>query len=258
MSRRCLAAALTAMAVGAAFSSAQAADLMVLSAGSVQEVLEEVGRQFARDSGQPVTFDFATAGQVRNRIAAGEAFDLAVAPAPAIAELERAGKLVAGLSTELGRVGLGVAVREGVPMPDVTTADAFKRALLAAKKVAFTDPKVGGTAGIYFANLLKTLGVADNVNKKAVLTAGGRDTAERVAKGEADIGITFISEITPVSGAKLVGLLPPDMRNYTTYVAGVVAASAKAETAHAFAAAAIGPSMRERWRQAGFETPAGR
>ena len=258
MSGRCLAAALIAMTLGAAGPLAQADDLKVLAAGSVQEVLEDFGRQFAHDSDQPVAFSFATTGEVRSRIIAGEAFDLAIAAAPTIAELERAGKLVAGLSTELGRVGLGVAVREGMPMPDVTTADALKRALTAAKKVAFTDPKVGGTAGIYFANLLKSLGVADVVNKKAVLTAGGRDTAERVAKGEADIGITFISEITPVTGAKLVGLLPPDMRNYTTYVAGVVAASPKAETAHAFAAAAVGPSMRERWLRAGFETPAGR
>lgn len=258
MFARYLAAALTAVSIAAAGPVARAAELKVLSAGSVQEVLEEIGHQFTRDSGQVVTFDFTTAGQVRSRIMAGEAFDLAVAPGAVMGELGKAGKLMAGLSAELGHVGLGLAVREGTPMPDITTPEAFKRTLTAAKKVAFTDPKAGGTAGVYFANLLKTLGLADTVNKKAVLTAGGRDTAERVAKGEADVGITFVSEIVPVTGAKLVGLLPADMRNYTTYVAGVVSASPKTETAHAFIAAATASSVRELWWRAGFETPPGR
>lgn len=170
---RAIVVGVTAMALNAGGPVARADDLKVLSAGSVQEVLEDVGRQFTRDSGQRVAFDFITAGQVRSRIAAGEAADIAIASAAIIGELEKSGRVVAGLSTVLGWVGLGVAVREGAPIPDVTTPEAFKRALTAAKKVAFTDPKAGGTAGLYFAGLLKTLGLADAVNKKAVLTAGG-------------------------------------------------------------------------------------
>ena len=258
MFSRAIVVVVAAMALAASGPAARADALKVLSAGSVQDVIEDVGRRFERDSGQPVSFDFTTAGQVRSKVLAGAPVDVVIASTAVAGELEKAGKLVAGLSTVLGWVGLGVAVREGVPIPDVRTPEAFKKTLLAAKKVAFTDPKAGGTAGLYFADLLKSLGVADAVNKKAVLTAGGRDTAERVARGDADLGVTFVSEIAPVSGAKLAGLLPPEMRNYTTYVAGVASVTTKAETAHAFIAAATSSAMTQRWREAGFETPVGR
>ena len=109
---------------------------------------------------------------------------------------------VPGSVTDLGRTVTGVAVREGAPAPDISTPEAFKQALLKAKTVAYTDPKAGGSGGIMFAALLEKLGIADAVNKKAVLGKRGAEVADSIADGRAEIGTTFISEVLPGRASK--------------------------------------------------------
>ena len=237
----------------AAVAPARAAELRVLSAEAPRDALEAVAVQFTRETGHRVTFAFMTAGQVRAGVDGGETADVAIASPAFIAELAKSGKVVD--TTNLGRIGLAVAVREGAPAPDVSSTDAFVKALRAARSVSYTNPTAGGTAGLYFAGLLQKLGIADEINSKTVFSAGGRDAALKVAQGEAELGITFPSEILPVKGAKVGGMLPDALQNYVTYVAAVPTASANRAAARAYIAALTNAAAHDAWIKAGFEAP---
>jgi molybdate transport system substrate-binding protein len=246
----CLGVAGAAIAAG----PARAADLKVLSAEAPRDALEAVAGQFGKSAATRVSFGFMTAGQVRDRILKDENADLAIASSAFIDEMVKSGKAVS--AGNLGRIGLAIAIHEGAPAPDISTPEKFVAVLRAAKSVAFTDPAAGGTAGQYFAGLLQRLGIADEIKAKAVLSKGGRDAAQRVAKGEAEIGITFPSEIAPIEGAKVAGMLPDSLQNYVIYQAAIPAAGANKEAAKAFVAALRAAAAAEHWKAAGFEPPA--
>ena len=146
-------------------------------------------------------------------------------------------------------------VKDGTPKPDISSVEAFKQALLAAKSVAYIDPASGGSSGIYVAGLLDKLGIADEVKPKAKLIQGGY-VAELIAKGEAELGIHQISEILPVKGIMLVGPLPAEIQNYTVYAAGLGANAKQAEAAKALIKALSGPAAAEVLKSKGME-PAG-
>jgi molybdate transport system substrate-binding protein len=230
-----------------------AADIKVMSAGAVKPMVLALGEEFARESGNKVEFAFGTVGAMRKRFEDGEAADLVVLSASAIAGMEKSGAFISGSRTDLGRVVTGVVIREGAPVPDISTAEAFKQALINARSVAYTDPKAGGSSGTFFAGLLERLGIAEAVNKKAVLRRGGHDVATAVANGEAEIGSTFISEILPVQGARVAGPLPEELANVNTYTAAISAKSASRETAAALIGKLTSAATRERWVAAGLE-----
>ncbi len=230
-----------------------AAEIKVMSAGAVKPMVLALGQEFARETGNKVEFAFGTVGAMRKRFEDGEAADLVVLSASAIEAMEKSGKFLPGSRTDLGRTITAVAVRDGAPVPDISTVDAFKQALLKARSVAYTDPKAGGSSGTFFAGLLERLGIAEAVNKKAVLRRGGHDVAEAIAKGEAEIGTTFISEILPVKGVKIVGPLPPGLENTNTYTAAISANGAAREAAAALLRKLTSPASRERWSAAGLE-----
>ncbi len=231
-------------------------EIVVTSAEAVRDILEAVAPKFTEETGHTVSLAFMTAGEVSRRVEAGEPIDLAIASSGVLAELAQTGKAPA--ASPLGRIGMAVAVREGGDVPELATPEAFVKALLAAKSVSYTDPAAGGTAGLYFAGLLRKLGIADEVNSRAVLSKGGRDAAEKVAKGEAELGITFPSEINPVKGARVGGMLPEALQNYVTYAAAIPAASKNTDAARAYLAALMAVSAREHWQAAGFEQLGGR
>ena len=134
-----------------------------------------------------------------------------------------------GSVTDLGRTVTGVAVREGAPVPDISTPEAFKQALLKAKTVAYTDPKAGGSGGIMFAALLEKLGIAEAVNKKAVLGSAAPRWRQSIAEGRAEIGTTFISEVLPREGRQVVvGPLPGELHSANTYTAAIPPAASSA------------------------------
>jgi molybdate transport system substrate-binding protein len=200
---------------------AQSADLKVVSGGAFKQVLNALAAQYQKESGNRLDITYQTVGQHLALIRDGkEEFDVAVLTPDAIDGLAKDGKILPGTRTDLAQVGVGVVVKAGAPQPDISTVDAFKRALLAAKSVAYIDPKAGGSSGIYVEGLLVKLGIADQVNAKAVLVHGGA-VADHIADGEAEIGVHQISEILPVEGVTLVGPLPADIQNFTTYSAGV-------------------------------------
>ena len=201
--------------------SIKAADIKVISGGAFKQVLNALAEQYGNASGNKLDLTYRTVGQHLQLIKSGEeSFDVAVLTPDAIDGLIKDGKVVAGSRADLAKTGVGVAVKAGAPLPDISSVDAFKRALLAAKSVAYIDPAAGGSSGIYVGRLLERLGIAAEVNAKAKLIHGGA-VADHIADGEAEIGIHQISEILPVKGVVLVGPLPADIQNFTFYSAGV-------------------------------------
>src|ERR1700682_5039765 len=232
-----------------------AADLKVISAGAVRGLIAQIIDDYARQTGQKFDFTIGTTGQLRNIIASGQPADLIIVSTPLMAELEKTGKFLPGSRADLGRVGIGVAVRDGAAVPDVATPDAFKQALVAAKSVAYTNPAEGGTSGIYFAGLTERLGIADALKQKAGLTKGGREAAIEVAEGRAEMAVIYVSEAIAVKGVKVAGLLPPTLQDYSPYAAAIPQNSLDATAARAFITALTSAAMAERGRANGFEPP---
>jgi molybdate transport system substrate-binding protein len=214
-----------------AANNATAADIKVLTAGAYKQVILALQPDFEKQTGNKLIVDNGTTGQLVKRIEGGETFDVVVAPPKTIDELSQKGKVASGSRVLLARVGIGVVVKEGTPKPDISSVEAFRKALLNAKSVAYIDPASGGSSGIYLAGLFEKLGIANDLKPKAKLINGGY-VAEHIAKGEAEIGIHQISEIVPVKGAILVGPLPDQIQHFTVYAAGL-GANAQAKTAAA-------------------------
>ena len=234
----------TILAVALVFvmsQQAEAAELKLASGGAFKQVLTALAALYEKESGNALDISYQTVGQHLALIRDGkEAFDVAVLTPDAIDGLVKEGKIVPGTRADLAKVGVGVVVKAGTPLPDISTVDAFKRTLLAAKSVAYIDPKAGGSSGIYVEGLLQRLGIADQVNAKAVLVHGGA-VADHIADGEAEIGVHQISEILPVPGVTLVGPLPAEIQNYTVYAAGVGTAAKDEGTARALVKFLAGP-----------------
>jgi molybdate transport system substrate-binding protein len=249
-----LSLAIMLMAAGAPRGAA-AAEIKVLTAGAFKQVLLALLPAFEQQTGHKVIVENDTVGALGKRIEGGVGFDLAVLTPAAVDELTRKGKFVDGSRKNLARVGVGVVVKEGAAKPDIGSVDAFKKALLAAKSVAYIDPAAGGSSGIYVSGLLDKLGIAAEVKPKAKLIPGGA-VAEHIARGEAELGIHQISEILPVKGITLVGPLPGEIQNYTVYAAGVGANAKESAAAKALLDALSGPASAEVFKSRGME-PAG-
>jgi molybdate transport system substrate-binding protein len=235
---------------------ALAAEISVLCAGAARGSIVPLIEPFQRASGHVIRFDYGTAGQIQARLKEGPAAairpDVVIVTPAVLAELEKAGIVAAGSTVALARTGMGVGVREGAARPDISSVEAFRRALLAARAVAYIDPAAGGTSGRYFAGVLEKLGIAEAIRPKAVLVPGGY-AAERVAQGEADLVVHQISEILPVKGVTLVGPLPAELQLYTTYAAALVAGTAQAEAARAWIRYLSGPEGRKAFAERGLE-----
>jgi molybdate transport system substrate-binding protein len=220
-----------AFAVGfVGLAQAAASEIKVLTAGAYRQVMDALVPDFERHTGNKVTVDNGTTGQLTKRIEGGEAFDVLVITPAVVDQLIASGKLTAGSRVMLASVGVGVVVKEGAPKPDVSTVEAFKKALIDAKSVAYIDPASGGSSGIYIDKLLVTLGIADQIKPKAKLKQGGH-VADLIASGEAELGIHQISEIVPVKGVTLVGPLPKEIQSTTNYAGGLSASAKDKEAA---------------------------
>jgi molybdate transport system substrate-binding protein len=245
---------LATVALAWSVPAAKAAEIKVLSAGAMKEVVLAVVPEFEKATGHKVIFANDTAGALSRRILGGEAFDVAVITPAVIDDLVSKGKVAAGSRVNLAQVGVGVMVKAGAPAPDISTVDAFKRTLLEAKSVAYIDPASGGSSGIYLAGLFEKLGIADQIKPKAKLKKGGY-VAELLVSGEAELGIHQISEIVPVKGVTLVGPLPKEIQNVTVYAAGMASNAADAEAAKALIKVLAGPSAAAVLTGKGMDRP---
>lgn len=247
-------AALVAGVMLAAAQGAAAEEVKVLTAGAFKQVVVALAPRYEQASGNKVVIDNDPVGTLVKRIEGGEAFDVAVISPAAVDELIEKGKIAPGSAMVLAKVGIGAVVKEGAAKPDISDLDAFKRALMAAKSIAYIDPASGGSSGIYIAGLLQKLGLADAVKAKTKLIPGGL-VAEHIANGEAELGIAQISEITPVKGGALVGPLPAEVQNYTTYAAGVSAGAKDPAAAQALIKAFTGPDAATVIAAKGMQAP---
>ena len=225
------------------------ADIRVLSTHAAMGVLNELGPKFERATGHRLSIGYDPAKAVKRQVENGAAFDVAIVTRPVFDDLAAQGKILLETRADIGRSGLGVAVRKGAPKPDIATTEAFKRALLAAKSVVRSTE---GTSGIYFEKLLDRLGIAEAMRDKVKLGPSGR-VAELVARGEADMAVQQIAELLPVTGAQYAGPFPPELQLYSEFAAGVASASKHREAAKAFIATLTTPEAIALFTAAGLE-----
>ena len=220
-----------ALALTITTTAAQAADIRIICSNGFHAVMQELGPQYESATGHKLVVSYGLAAVLGKEIEGGATFDLAILAPPQIDALIKLGKIAAETRTVLARSGIGVMVRTGAPKPDISTVDAFKRTLLAAKSIAFPPQ---GQSGIYLAGLIERLGLTEALKPKMMPIANGPLTGETVAKGEAEIGITPIGELLAVKGVALVGPLPAEVQNYIVQTAGVSAAATQGAAARDF------------------------
>src|SRR5215212_275117 len=242
------------LAVWACVTADEAAEVKILTAGAIKAVVLELVPEFEKETGHKAVIDNDTAGGLAKRIEGGEAFDLAVITPGVIGDLAKKGKVAGDGRANVARVGVGIVVKEGATAPDVSSVDAFKRTLLAAKSVAYIDPASGGSSGIYLSGLFDKLGIAAEIKPKARLKQGGY-VAELIANGEAELGLHQISEILPVKGVTLVGPLPAEIQNYTTYAAAVGTEAKQPDAARAMLKLLTGSAADSVLKARGMERP---
>jgi molybdate transport system substrate-binding protein len=251
MNRRALSIGAALLLCGA--QAALAAQISVLSAGAIEPGIRPALAAFEKASGHSVTLTFATAPQIRQRIEAGAVVDMLIAPPAVLDELEQAGKIGADRTQRvpIGRVGLGVAVRPGAALPDISNADALKRAVLEADSLVFNR----ASTGLYFEALLKKMGIDAEALPKSTRYADGASVMEHVLHGKGrEIGFGAITEIVLLrgKGLQLVGPLPPELQNFTAYMATSMKAQPTGET-QALLQHLASPAMQAAYRAAGID-----
>jgi molybdate transport system substrate-binding protein len=231
--------------------AAAAAEIKVLSAGAIEPGLKAAAGAFQKSTGHVVRITFNTAPEIRKRIDAGEVQDVVIAPPAAMEEFSKAGK-VRQDRIEVGRVGMGVAVRPGAPLPDISSGDALRKSILEADSIVFNR----ASTGQYFEGLLKKMGIYEQVEKKTTRYPDGNSVMEHVLNGKGrEIGFGPITEILlhRDHGLRLVGPLPAEAQNYTRYTAGVMSGAPSADAAQDFVRYLGTPAAKAAFSAAGIE-----
>jgi molybdate transport system substrate-binding protein len=246
-----VALALAAIVLAAGTGLAEAADLKVFSTTAFTELWTVLKPKFEA-GGYRLDLVLQPSGVIGKRIVDGESGDVIVSTSASVAGLDKSGKIAPGTTRLLASSGMGVAVAKGAPKPDISTPEAFRNALLAARSVAYSDPAGGGASGAVFAKMLKDLGIADAVNAKAKL-GRGIPNAEFVVKGESDIAIQQIPELMMTSGIDIVGPFPPALQSLTEFAAAVLATSANPAAAKALVEFLDSPETLALLKSRGFD-----
>ncbi len=225
-----------------------AQELRVLSGGAAKSLVDPLAASF---KGATVKMEYAPMGKLVAALKAGDAADMVIVTTDVIDGLIKENRVTAG--TPIARVGIGVAVNENAPSPDISTAEALKKTLLAAKSVVYIDPKTG-TSGKHVLFVFQKLNIEREMQPKTTLGQGGYIT-EPVGRGEIELGLHQISEILPVKGVKLVGPLPPELQKYTVYVAAPSTTTKNQRVVEALIAHLTGTAARGRLEKAGYTAP---
>jgi molybdate transport system substrate-binding protein len=214
--------------VPAQLSNALSAELKIMCPRSMWTVLNEIGPEFERRTGHTLNVVHDIAATLANRIIAGESFDIFIGPPVQIERVIKSGKVDAGTRTPIARSGIGVEVKASAPKPDISSVEAFKRALLNAKSIGYLRQE--GTSGAYLHGLLERLGIADAIKSK-VIRPETDIVSQLVAKGEIELGMVVITQIVTTSGVELVGPIPQEIQYYVRWSGGVSANSAAPDAA---------------------------
>ncbi len=212
---------------------AGAAEIKALVTIALQSTFEELGPVFEKATGHKLTTIFGLSPVMAKRVQDGEVADYVVSTRGGIDGLVKSGKALPGSDKTLARSSIGVAVRKGAPKPDISTPDALKKTLLAARAISYSNPAAGGPSGVHFAKVLERLGIAEEMKAKTKFPPAGGFTAQLLAKGEVDIAVQQMGELLSATGVEVVGPLPGDLQNITVYAAAIPAAAKEPEAAKA-------------------------
>ena len=240
-------AILAVLCLAVASNAAAQQTLTVLSSNATKALIEELGPQFEKATGQKLTLRFDNSAALKTRIEKAEAFDVAVMTATVVSDLSMAGKLAASSRVEIARAGVGMAIHPLATKPDISSLDTLKGALITARSITYVEQ--GATASI-LRSIFAKLGLTELMNAKTVYSDSA---AHAVAERKAELGFTQISEILNVPGATFAAPLPPEVQVYTTFAAAASASSTSAEAARRFIAFISGPQAAGAIKQKGME-----
>ena len=233
---------------------AAADSIKVLTGGAFKPVLTDMLPDFEKQTGHKVTVVNDTAGMLSQRIMTGEAFDIVILPLANLDQLSSEGKVIDDSMTPFGKVGVGVAVALSAPQPYIGSTEGLRRTLLDARTVAYIDPAMGGTSGIYVARLFQQLGIASQMQAKSVLVHDGL-AGQAVARGQAEIALQQASELRLVPSVKFAGLLPEAVQNWTVYTGALSPAARSKDAALTLMSALSDPGLEPMLKRRGLESP---
>lgn len=242
------------VALLAATPAVRAAEIDAFVSTAIKTVTDELLPPFERANGHTIRAVYAPSGALIPRFERGEPVDVFLTDSTAIDALIRQGKIVAG-RIDLARTGIGIAVRKGATRPDVSSAEALKRALIAAKSVGYAAPSGGSITAAHIMGMFEKLGIAAEMAPKARLAAGGPNgrVSVLVSSGQAEIGLQQVSELMSNPEVEVIGMLPAELQQTTLYSAGVTTSAREAKAARALIAALIVPSAGPIYKARGLE-----
>ena len=242
------------IALLAATGAAQAAEINAFISTAIKAATDELLPPFERANGHAIRASYAPSGALIPRFNRGEPVDIFLTDSAAIDELVKQGKIVAG-RTDLARTGIGIAVRKGAPKPDVSSPEALRRALLAAKTVGHAAPAGGSITAAHIQGVFQRLGIAAQVTPKIKLAVGGPNgrVSALVSSGEAEIGLQQVSELMSNPELEVIGMLPAELQQITIYSAGVTTNAREAEAAKALIKALTAPSAAPIYKAKGLD-----
>lgn len=255
MKRRYSVAAVIAITIGficlpAQRARAQAGHINALVSNGVKAVMEELRPQCERAVGHPIDMQFNTSAALKQKIEAGDAFDVTILTSDLIDDLTKQGKIASGTRVDLARSGIGVGIRAGAPKPDISTPEAMKQTLLNAKAISYAAE---GASRVYIEKMFESLGIKDEVKPKVILEKQPGQPQINVAEGKADLVMTLVSEILPVHGIELLGPLPADFQHYVSLAGGVGAGAQDPEAAKSMLKFLSGPKAAPVFKAKGME-----
>jgi molybdate transport system substrate-binding protein len=233
-----------------AATTANTAEIKVISSVGVKAALEELKPHFERATEHKLAITYGTAVPLKRQIDAGETFDVVILTPAMLDDLAKQGKVAPDSKSDVAKVGIGVAIRAGAPKPDLGTPEGFKQALLNAKAIAYSKE---GQSGMMMARVIDRLGITEEMKPKTVLETRSGLTAATVVEGTADMAFTLISEILPIRGAELAGPLPSALQGYVVFTAGVAPGTKDAAAAKSFVDFFKAPASLPVLKTAGME-----
>jgi molybdate transport system substrate-binding protein len=231
---------------------AEPVEITVLTSVALTSALDELAVKFERATGNKLKIGYDLIANVRKRIIAGETADVIMLSRPAMEDLSKQDKFASGSVTDIAGTPVAIGVQAGAPKPDISSPEALKKTLLAAKSIVYSDPAKGGASGVYFAKVVEQLGLTEELKARTILVPGAQ-AGEVLARKEAEIGVAQASEIVPVAGAQLVGPLPGEFASMTNFTAAVGAGSKQAEAAKSLIQYLTGPDAAPVLKAKGFQ-----